>query len=213
MVRQKKIMYQTTANGGTCQKGFLASSHTTSTAQSGEHHSRHTELNTVAAVFSHKQPSLLSESRLWMFVIHLGTTAWHFLGTMNQNVLKTMMLYKNIFPLARNGKLHLQGQPYFYSKLSQLQKTPKLGTLVYTHYQKQRKISARSFQSKFEVGRKKHIFTMVQFLLLAFLKDLTSFLSLSHARVCAHTHTHTHTHTHSRLLSVYVCCIMINKNT
>ena len=61
--------------------------------------------------------------RLWMLVIHLGTTTWHFLGTTNQNVLKIMMLYRNIFPLAGNGKLHLQRQPYFYAKLSQLQKT------------------------------------------------------------------------------------------
>jgi hypothetical protein len=33
--------------------------------------------------------------------------------------------------------------------------THKLGTLVNTHYQKQRKISAPSFQTKFDVGREK----------------------------------------------------------
>jgi len=40
-------------------KSFLASSHTTSTAQSGEQHRRHKEPHTVVAVFSHKKPSLL----------------------------------------------------------------------------------------------------------------------------------------------------------
>jgi hypothetical protein len=37
------IMYKTLANGGICQKFILASSHTTSTAQSPEQPSRHKE--------------------------------------------------------------------------------------------------------------------------------------------------------------------------
>jgi len=50
-------------------KSFLASSHTFSTAQSGEQPSRHKELHTVAAVFSHKKPSFLwaSDCQCWWF--------------------------------------------------------------------------------------------------------------------------------------------------
>jgi len=47
-------MYQTLPIGGTCQKGFLASSHTTSTDQSGEQPTSHKESHTVAAVFTYK---------------------------------------------------------------------------------------------------------------------------------------------------------------
>jgi hypothetical protein len=37
------------------KKGFLASSHTTSTAQSGEQPGRHKQSHTVAAVFTNKR--------------------------------------------------------------------------------------------------------------------------------------------------------------
>ena len=47
--------YQTLANGETCQEVFLASSHTTSTAQSVEEPSRHKKSHTVPAVFTHKR--------------------------------------------------------------------------------------------------------------------------------------------------------------
>jgi len=57
-------MYQTLANGGTCQKGFLASLHSTSRAQSGEQPSRHKELHTVAAVFTHKRTNTVTGIRL-----------------------------------------------------------------------------------------------------------------------------------------------------
>jgi hypothetical protein len=57
-------MNQTLANGGTYQKGFLASSHTTSTAQSGEQPSRHKESHTVAAVFTHKRTIIVTGIRL-----------------------------------------------------------------------------------------------------------------------------------------------------
>jgi len=40
------------ANGGTCQKGFLASQHTTTAVQSGEQPSRHKQSHTVAEVFT-----------------------------------------------------------------------------------------------------------------------------------------------------------------
>ena len=43
------------ANGGTCQKGFLASRHNTTAAQSGEQPSRHKQSHTVAEVFTHKR--------------------------------------------------------------------------------------------------------------------------------------------------------------
>jgi hypothetical protein len=89
------------------------------------HHTLHQQLsleNSIAGTMNYisccsifaQTPITIKEIRLWMLVIHLGTTAWHFLGTMNQNVLKIMMLSRNIFPLAGNGKLHLQGRPYFY---------------------------------------------------------------------------------------------------
>jgi hypothetical protein len=45
-------------------KIFLASSHTTSTAQSGEQLSRHKESHTVAAVFTHKRPITVTGIRL-----------------------------------------------------------------------------------------------------------------------------------------------------
>jgi len=48
-------MYQTLPNGGTCQKGFLASSHTTSTDQSGEQPTSQKESHTVAALFTYKR--------------------------------------------------------------------------------------------------------------------------------------------------------------
>jgi len=57
-------MYQTLANGGTCQKGFLASSHTTSTAQSAEQPSRHKESHTDAAAFTHKRTITVMGIRL-----------------------------------------------------------------------------------------------------------------------------------------------------
>jgi hypothetical protein len=47
-------MCQNLANGGTCQKRFLASSHTITTAQSGEQPCRKKESHTVVAVFTHK---------------------------------------------------------------------------------------------------------------------------------------------------------------
>jgi hypothetical protein len=55
-------MYQTLTNGATCKKAFLATSQTTSTAQSGDQLSRHKQSHTVAAVFTHKKPSLLKAS-------------------------------------------------------------------------------------------------------------------------------------------------------
>jgi len=60
-------MYQILANGGTLKEGFMASSHTTSTAQYGEQPSRHKETHKVAAVFTHKEQSLLqaSDCRCW----------------------------------------------------------------------------------------------------------------------------------------------------
>jgi hypothetical protein len=59
-------MYQILENGGMCQKGFMASSHTTSTAQSGEQPSRHTESHTVAVVFTHKKTTTV------MGIRHVG---------------------------------------------------------------------------------------------------------------------------------------------
>jgi len=57
-------MYQILAKGGTCQKGFMASSHTTSTAQYGEQPSRHKETHTVASVFTHKRTITVTGIRL-----------------------------------------------------------------------------------------------------------------------------------------------------
>jgi hypothetical protein len=51
----------------------------------------------------------------------------------------------------------------------------KLGTLVTCTTIGKRKISAQTFQSKSEVRKKKNIFTVVQFLLLPFIKKFTSF--------------------------------------
>jgi hypothetical protein len=48
-------MCQTLANGGTCQKDFLTSSLTTSTAQSGKQPGREKQSRAVAAVFTHKR--------------------------------------------------------------------------------------------------------------------------------------------------------------
>jgi len=57
-------MYQNLANCGTYKKGFLASSHTISTAQSGEQSSRHKESHTVAAVFTYKRTISVTGIRL-----------------------------------------------------------------------------------------------------------------------------------------------------
>jgi hypothetical protein len=112
--------------------------------------------------------------RLSMLVIRYRTTAWHFLCTGDQYVLKIRMLYRNIFSLAGNGKLHLWGQSHFYAKLSNC-KRHKFGTLLTCTIISKRKISASPFQSKTEVGKKKNIFTVIQFLLLPFTIKLTSF--------------------------------------
>jgi hypothetical protein len=63
------MMYQIPANDGTYQKGFLASSHTTSTAQPGEQPSRHKKSHTAAAVFIHKRTVTVMGIRLQMLVI------------------------------------------------------------------------------------------------------------------------------------------------
>jgi hypothetical protein len=57
-------MFQNLANGGTCKKGFLASSHTTSTAQSGEQPGRKKESHAVVAVFTHKRTFIFAGIRL-----------------------------------------------------------------------------------------------------------------------------------------------------
>jgi len=58
------IMYQTLPNGGTCEKGFLASSHTTSSDQSGEQPTSHKDSHTVAAVFKYKRTISVTGIRL-----------------------------------------------------------------------------------------------------------------------------------------------------
>jgi hypothetical protein len=57
-------MYQTLANGGICQAVFLASSHTTSIAQSVEQPSWHKKSHTVPALFTHKRTMTVMGKRL-----------------------------------------------------------------------------------------------------------------------------------------------------
>jgi hypothetical protein len=52
------------ANGATFEKGFLASSHTTSTALSPQQPSKHKEQHTVAAVFTHERTTTVTGIRL-----------------------------------------------------------------------------------------------------------------------------------------------------
>ena len=118
-----------------------------------------------------------------MLVIQLGITAWHFLGTTNQNVLKIMMLYRNIFTSAR-------ATTFLCKTVPTAKDTPKLGTIVDTHYQKQRKISAPSFQSKFEVGMKKKLSQWY---------SSCCWLSLKISKIFTHKHVHVHTHMHARM--------------
>ena len=112
--------------------------------------------------------------RLSMLVIQYRIIAQNFLCTRDQYVLKIGMLYRNIFPLAGNGKIHLWEQSHFYAKSPNCQRH-KLGTLVTCTIRSKRKISVSTFQSKSEVGKKKNIFTVIQFLLLPCTKKLTGF--------------------------------------
>ena len=73
-------------------------------------------------------------------------------------------------------EIHLQRQSHFMQNCPDAKHLQKLGTLEIRIIRKTRKISVRCFQSKFEVGKKKKsIFTLIQFLLLPFLKKLVSF--------------------------------------
>lgn len=54
-------------------------------------------------------------------------------------------------------------------------KRRKLGTFVTYTIRSKRKISALNFQVRVEVGKKKNIFPLIQFLLLPFTKKLTTF--------------------------------------
>jgi len=78
--------------------------------------------------------------RLKMLVIQEGTTAWHFMGTMDQNVLKIMMLYRNIFPLIGNGKYICKDNNFLCKNCPKCKRLTKIRYIRNTHYQKKREI-------------------------------------------------------------------------
>ena len=97
------------------------------------------------------------------------------MGTMDQNVLKIRMLNRNIFPLTGKRKYTYKGNHFLCKTVPNAKDSQKLGIVEIHIIRKKRKISVLCFQSKFEVQKKKTIFTMIQFLLLPFLKKLVRF--------------------------------------
>jgi len=81
------------------------------------------------------------------------------MGTTDQIVLKIRMLYRNIFPLTGNGKYICKGNHIFMQNCPNAKHLQKLGTLEIRIIRKTRKISVPCFQSKFEVGKKKKVFS------------------------------------------------------
>jgi hypothetical protein len=108
------------------------------------------------------------------------------MGTTGQNVVKIRMLYRNIIPLTGNGKYICKGNHIFMLNCPNTKELQKFGTLEICIMRKTRKISVPCFQSEFVVGKKKrNIFTMIQFLLLPFLKKLVrspTFLLSTHTQ-------------------------------
>jgi hypothetical protein len=94
------------------------------------------------------------------------------------------------------GNTSVRAITFLHKTVSNAKELQKLGTLEILIIRKKRKISVPRFQSKFEVG-KKTLFTMIQFLLLTFLKKLVSFpiLLLS-------------THTQSNTESSQLICVL-----
>ena len=110
-------------------KVCLASSHTTSTAQSAEQPSRHKELYTVAAVFytqknhhcyKHQTEDVGDSVRNYCMAFY----GYH--GSKCNKDKDAIQKYnsRNVFPLTGNGKYICNGN-HFYAELSQMQKTYK----------------------------------------------------------------------------------------
>jgi len=79
---------------------------------------------------------------------------------MDQNVLKIRMLYRNIFPLTGNGKYIRKGNHFLCKTVPNSKDLKKkIGTLQIHIIRKKRKISVPCFLRKFEVGKKKIIFS------------------------------------------------------
>jgi hypothetical protein len=105
------IMNQTLANGGICQKGFLASSHTTSTAQSGEQLSSH-------KIYTQKNHHYYGHQ-----TVDVGETVTNycmvFYGYHRSKCTEDKNAIQKYLSTDTKWEIHLQGQSHFYVKLSQ----------------------------------------------------------------------------------------------
>ena len=108
------IMYQTLAIGGTCQEVFLASSHTTSTAQSVEEPSRHKKSLMVPAVFTHKRTITvmgIETVDVGVSVRNYCMALYGYHGSKCTIVKDAMQKYLST---DRKWEINLQGQSHFY---------------------------------------------------------------------------------------------------
>jgi len=72
-----------------------------------------------------------------MLVFQERTTAWHFIGSMDQNVLNIRMVNRNNFPLVGNGK-YICRAIIFYAKVSQCKRLSKITYISSMRCQKEK---------------------------------------------------------------------------
>jgi len=71
------------------------------------------------------------------------------------------MIYRNIFPLTGNGKYICKGNHFLCKTVPNAKDLQKSHTLEICIIGKKRKIPVPCFHNKFELGKKKTIFTVI----------------------------------------------------